>query len=205
MFTGIVQGTARVSALKQQRDFFALVLEISTTLVENVKVGASIAVNGVCLTVVNIERGSGDVARVQFDLSKETMLITTLDDMVEGDMVNIERSLQYGDEIGGHVVSGHVDTTAKIVEISDDHVVTFSIDTKWMKYILPKGFIAIDGASLTVNDVNKDKGTFAVMLIPETMRQTYFDGWNVGDTVNIEIDRKTQAIIDTTESFLSKK
>ncbi|MGW1371554.1 riboflavin synthase subunit alpha, partial [Providencia hangzhouensis] len=158
--------------------------------------------NGCCLTVTKI-----DGERVSFDLIKETLRLTNLGELQEGDVVNIERAAKYGDEIGGHVVSGHIMTTAEISKIftsEDNHQIWLSIrDKSLMKYILHKGFVAIDGISLTVGDVINNR--FCVHLIPETLERTTLGKKRLGDKINIEIDPQTQAIVDTVERVLNQK
>jgi riboflavin synthase len=124
----------------------------------------------------------------------------------EGSKVNFERSARVGDEIGGHNVSGHVHCTASIVEVREtenNKRLTIELpDDKWMKYVLPKGFISVDGCSLTVGEVEGRQ--FSVYLIPETLRVTVFGFKGVGDKVNIEIEAQTQAIVDTVERVVAQ-
>lgn len=196
MYTGIVQSIGTIIALEKKADFFELQIDIPVSSLDNLQIGASVCVNGVCLTVTQINE-----TVISFDLNVETMDLTTLSKLKVGDSVNIERSLKYGDEIGGHIVSGHVDTTANVILIEEStHTITLEVDLKFMKYIFQKGFIAIDGASLTVNAIDSKKGQFTITLIGETLRQTHFDTLKLGDEVNIEIDRATQAIVDSQAS-----
>lgn len=163
--------------------------------------GASVAVDGACLTVTAI-----DGPHISFDLMGETLAKTTLGGLKEGDRVNIERSASLGDEIGGHLLSGHITGAAEILAIDqpdNNQVVTFRVPLEWMKYIFPKGFIALDGASLTLVDVDKTAGTFTVWLIPETLRITTFGFKKAGDRVNVEIDSRTQTIVDTVQALMN--
>lgn len=148
-----------------------------------------------------------DGDNISFDLIKETLRLTNLDQLEVGSLVNIERAAKYGDEIGGHVVSGHIVTTAEIVKIftsENNHQIWFSVHDKTvMKYILHKGFISIDGISLTVGEVVNNR--FCVHLIPETLERTTLGAKRLGDTVNIEIDPQTQAIVDTVERVLAQQ
>ena len=163
--------------------------------------GASVAIDGACLTVTAI-----DAAHVSFDLMGETLAKTTLGTLKEGNHVNIERSASLGDEIGGHLLSGHIMGTAEIIAIDNsdnNHMVTFRVPQEWMKYIFSKGFIALDGASLTLVDVDKTAGTFTVWLIPETLHITTFGFKKGGDRVNVEIDSRTQTIVDTVAALMS--
>lgn len=169
--------------------------EVENQVVEGLGHGASVALDGVCMTVVRTREN-----RVIFEAMKETLDRTTLGDLKEGEHVNIERSARVGDEIGGHEVSGHVHGKARIVEVrkpSNNHVVVFSPPEDFLKYIFSKGFIAIDGISLTVVDVDAQDGTFSVHLIPETLRGTTLRGKKAGDSVNIEIEQKTKALVDS--------
>lgn len=203
MFTGIVKACVPVVQLDIEEGLHHITIELPVGLADGINSGASIAIDGTCLTVAK----SGG-RRVTFDVMSETLNRTTLGSLREGDRVNVERSFRVGDEIGGHIVSGHVDTTAEIVSVekpANNHILTFRCTKEWMKYILPKGFIALDGCSLTIVDVNQDLATFTVYFIPETQRITTFGFKKVGDKVNVEIDRQTQAIVDTVEHILMKR
>ena len=188
MFTGIVQGLGEVISFENG----SLCVEIPQ--LDGIEQGASIAIDGVCLTVSGFTE-----ERVWFDVVEETLDITTLASLTAGDLVNFERSAKVGDEIGGHEMSGHVSCTATI-ESHADGMMRFSIAGKWMKYVTAKGFIAIDGCSLTV--VEPDATGFSVALIPETLSRTRFGSKVPGDEVNIEIDAKTQAVVDTVERLM---
>lgn len=202
MFTGIVQGIAPLVHIKEATNFRTHTVKLPASLLNNLELGASIANNGVCLTVTKIE---GDL--VSFDLMQETLRVTNLGLLKEGDFVNIERAMLMGAEIGGHLLSGHVFCTAKIADIipSDNNVqMWFEMPTlEAMKYILHKGFIAIDGISLTVGEVIEKR--FCVHLIPETLERTIIGKRHVGELVNIEIDPQTQAIVDTVERYLANR
>ena len=146
-------------------------------------------------------------ARISFDLMKETLRITNLGDIQVGDEVNVERAAKFSDEIGGHLMSGHIMTTAEIVKIltsENNRQIWFKVqDPTLMKYILYKGFIGIDGISLTVGEVTATR--FCVHLIPETLLRTTLGAKKLGDRVNIEIDPQTQAVVDTVERVLAAK
>ncbi|MBE2893712.1 riboflavin synthase subunit alpha [Spirabiliibacterium falconis] len=203
MFTGIVQGKACVHTILRQQNFQTHLIEMPHDLVDGLTIGASVAHNGVCLTVTNI---NGNL--VSFDLMQETLNITNLGELKEGDKINIERAMKMGDEIGGHLLSGHIYCTAIINHIEQHHnyyKVRFHLDNEAIKYVLPKGFIAIDGASLTIVDVDYHDRTFTISFIPETLTRTIIAQKRVGDKVNIEIDSQTQAIIDTVERYLAQK
>ena len=199
MFTGIIQAVLPVIGLEKKTGLISLTLEPDIRHLKDLAQGASIAINGVCLTATEISDTS-----VRFDIIQETLDCSTLQYLEVGSLVNFERSLQFGSEIGGHIISGHVDTTAELVNIEQKENncgLTFQYDPKWSKYILPKGFIGLHGASLTVVDPGPD--TLTVWLIPETLEQTNLSSMVVGDRVNIEIDRQTQAIVDTVERVLA--
>lgn len=207
MFTGIVQACVEVASVDRRPGLVTFAIPLPERASRDLRVGASIAVDGVCLTVTSIA-GERAEARVTFDAMEETLRRTTIGEIAAGRRVNVERSAALGDEIGGHLVSGHVTGTAEIAEVTtpeNNHVVTFRVPPAWMKYILPKGFVALDGASLTIVDVDRAAGTFTVWLIPETLRMTTFGWKRVGDRVNLEIDARTQAIVDTVEQVLAAR
>lgn len=197
MFSGIVQKKAPVVSLQTKPGLTSLQIDLGD-LATDLQQGASVAVSGVCLTVTNL---SGTVA--SFDMMGETLAKTTLGTVKLNGLANIERSLRAGDEIGGHRVSGHVTGMATITQIEqplNNWIITFQCNPAWMPYILPKGFIALDGCSLTIVDIGPDY--FTVHLIPETLRITTFGEKRIGDKVNLEIDPMTQAIVDTVKRYL---
>ncbi len=202
MFTGIVQGTAQIQSIVEKRNFRTHTVKMPQELLTGLETGASVANNGVCLTVTNIENDL-----VSFDLMTETLRITNLGNLKQGDFVNIERAMKFGDEVGGHILSGHVYCTAKVsqrIPSENNLQIWFELPTQdVMKYILTKGFIAIDGISLTIGEVKDNQ--FCVNLIPETIDRTLIAQRQLGDLVNIEIDPQTQAIVDTVERYLAAK
>ena len=132
----------------------------------------------------------------------ETLRTTNLGSLSEGDRVNVERSFQVGDEVGGHIVSGHITTTAAVVErrvVGHDHVMVFDLPEQWMKFVFHKVFIALDGASLTVSSVDRASNRFAVSLIPETLQRTTLGRLGEGDLVNVEVDAQTLTTVETVE------
>ena len=162
---------------------------------DDIKIGASVCIDGVCLTVTSI---NGD--ELDFDIIMETLNVTNFSNVKTGDAVNVERSMKLGDEIGGHLLSGHVSTTATISKLEtpeNNHIVTFSTDLETIKYIFPKGYIALNGVSLTVGEVDKSNQTFNVYLIPETLRLTNLGEKVVGDKINLEIETQTRNMVDT--------
>lgn len=188
MFTGIITDLGTVARVERKggdaRFVFSSAYDMAT-----VDMGASIACNGVCLTVV--EKGNESAGRGWFavDASAETLSATTLGDWTEGKAVNFERALKVGDELGGHIVSGHVDGVATVVAVEpfgESVRYTFQAPESLKKYVAPKGSVALDGVSLTVNEVND--GAFGVNIIPHTQQETTFGGLKAGDRVNMEID-----------------
>ncbi|PVX40479.1 riboflavin synthase alpha chain [Pasteurella langaaensis DSM 22999] len=202
MFTGIVQGIAQIHSIIEKENFRTHTVKMPQDLLVDLELGASVAHNGVCLTVTQID---GDL--VSFDLMVETLRVTNLGHLKPGDFVNIERAMKYGAEIGGHILSGHVycmATVSKRILSENNLQIWFELPTAdVMKYILHKGFIAIDGISLTIGEVKDQQ--FCVNLIPETIERTLIATREVGEFVNIEIDPQTQAIVDTVENYLASK
>lgn len=202
MFTGIVQCTAPLIAIEEKSDFRTHFIQLPHEILEELTIGASVAHNGCCLTVTGI---NGNV--VSFDLMKETLLLTNLGALKIGDEVNIERAATLNAEIGGHPMSGHIICTADLSEISEsenNRQIWFNVtDKSAMKYILHKGYIGVDGISLTVGEVVDY--CFCVYLIPKTLARTTLSRKRVGDVVNIEIDSQTQAIVDTVERVLEAR
>ena len=167
MFTGIVQGIATVESLDARPGLTTFVIRFPEGSLEGVTTGASVAINGTCLTVTAQQDN-----QLWFDAMQETLRLTTLGELAEGSQVNFERAARIGDEIGGHLLSGHIHCTARVVS-----------------------YIAVNGASLTIGDVEANR--FNVHLIPETLRATTFSDIHPGDRVNIEVDSQTQTIVDT--------
>lgn len=201
MFTGIVQAAVPVVALVERPQLVTLTLELPERLCTGLAIGSSVAVNGTCLTITGFEG-----RLVHFDAMLETLRVTNLGRLAVGDRVNVERAARHGDEIGGHVLSGHVHALAEIIRIEwpeNNHEVVFRAPAALMKYLLPKGFVALNGCSLTIGRVEGD--TFDVWLIPETLRATTYGELQVGALVNLEIDAQTQAIVDTVERVLAER
>ena len=148
MFTGIVQGTAKLVSIDEKPNFRTHVVELPDHMLDGLETGASVAHNGCCLTVTEINGN-----HVSFDLMKETLRITNLGDLKVGDWVNVERAAKFSDEIGGHLMSGHIMTTAEVAKIltsENNRQIWFKVqDSQLMKYILYKGFIGIDGTAMT--------------------------------------------------------
>ena len=197
MFTGIVQGIRKISLVSDIEGGRKLRIQLDD-LSENLEHGASVAVNGVCLTAVKISQGWAE-----FDIIQETLNRSNLSVLKSGDFVNIERACSYGDEVGGHHVSGRVDCMGiiKIIYNSpNNRDVVVSCDKKWLAYLIPKGWITVDGVSLTVVDVGAN--WFSVSLIPETLKQTVLGLKTEGQKVNLEFDHTVKIIVHTVERML---
>lgn len=182
MFTGIITDIGQIEQLEQRGDLRA---RIATSYdMARVDMGASIACDGVCLTVVNKGQGWFDV-----DISAESVSKTNISDWAQGHRINLERALRVGDELGGHIVSGHVDGVAEVVGLrkeGDSTRVTFRAPEALARFIAEKGSVALNGTSLTVNEVSGRD--FGVNFIPHTQTATTWGGVAVGDRVNLEID-----------------
>lgn len=200
MFTGIVQGLCEVTHVEELTNLRRLTLALGP-LAEGLETGASVAVNGCCLTVTGIADGAAT-----FDIIQESLTLTNLGGLAAGSMVDVERSFRVGDEIGGHILSGHVAGCAEVIAVNtaeNRRDISFRIPSRWMKYLHHKGFVALDGASLTIASADGTSNTISVSLIPETIARTTLGSVAVGDRVNLEIDAQTQAVVDTVERMLS--
>jgi riboflavin synthase len=184
MFTGIIEGIGRLAAREPRGGDARFTFATGTLSFDEVRLGESIAVNGVCLTVVAF-----DAASFQADASTETLALTTLGDLRVGAALNLERAMRPSDRLGGHLVSGHVDGVGKVLSVHEDARARrwrFAAPPPLLKYIAKKGSVCVDGVSLTVNEV--DGNGFEVALIPHTVAHTRFAETAVGDAVNLEID-----------------
>lgn len=184
MFTGLIEGVGRVAALEPRGGDVRLRIAVGSLPFADVALGESIAVSGVCLTVIEFDAGA-----FAADASTETLGLTTLGGMAVGQAVNLERAMRPTDRLGGHLVSGHVDGVGRVLSVHDDARAQrwrFAAPTSLSKYIATKGSICVDGVSLTVNAV--DEEGFDVALIPHTVSHTAFSTTRVGDPVNLEID-----------------
>ena len=203
MFTGIVQGTGEVLSITPDGARVRLVVALPEIARRPLQPGASVGIDGVCLTFVG---GSPEAA--DFDVIDETLRLTTLGGLRPGDRVNIERAARYGDEIGGHTVSGHVSGTVSVVRIDQTPTsltLALRMPGRLRPYVLPKGFLSLGGCSLTVGETVDDEGVFTVHLIPETLRLTTFGALKLGDLINLEVDAMTQAIVDTVERVMAAR
>jgi riboflavin synthase len=194
MFCGIVETTSVVKALAKKQNLFVLAVA-KPKMFNDIRIGDSIATDGVCLTVTSLKEGC-----FTFDLMKETLEATSLKHLVPGKAVNLERAMKAEARVGGHFVTGHVDAVGKITDIRTlPNYVEYriTIPRTLMRYIVPKGSVAIDGISLTVGLVKK--GWFAVYFIPHTLEVTTIGKKKVGDEVNIETDLLAKYILKSKE------
>jgi len=189
MFTGIVTDVGEVIASEERAEGLRRLTIACAYLRASIDIGASIACSGVCMTVV--ETGSaGNRDTFSVDAAAETLRLTTVGSWRNGTRVNLERSLKIGDELGGHLVSGHVDGLAELVsreDLTDMARLTFRVPKPLARFIAQKGSLALDGVSLTVNDVADE--TFSVLIIPHTLSVTTFGALRTGDRINLEVDQ----------------
>ena len=201
MFSGIVQEAGKVIGLAKEKDIYNLSIECSSEFISDLKKGASISVDGVCLTVKD---ENPEILR--FDLVEETIKRTNFQNIKTGDNVNLERSLKMGDEIGGHPVSGHIHGISKVISIDkrdQSWDVKFSVEPFMHDYMLHKGYVAINGCSLTVGEVSNE--SFMIHLIPETLLITNLFQLQQNSIVNVELDQNTIVIADTVKKYLDGK
>ncbi len=204
MFTGIIQSVATLESVTDQNGIRTFVIDFPEGFCDELAIGASVAVDGVCLTVTELL----DPQRVKFDVMCKSLEITTLSQYQSGDRVNVERAAKDGAEIGGHPLSGHVDFKTQVISVmqqDDNYCIRIALDDHWKRYVFSKGYIAMNGASLTVADVDKAQGWFEVWLIPETRRMTTFEDKREGAWINVEIERGTQVVVDTVRDTLEEK
>ena len=194
MFTGIIQGTGCVQSVRRDS---VVTIDVQIPSTEGLEIGASVSIDGVCLTATSVSE------TVTFDVIPETLERTTLGSLSSGSNVNVERALKFGDELGGHLLSGHIMGTAEIVAVVNQDY-TIQCPSEMSEYIQEKGYIAVDGISLTVGKTSGE-GEFDVHIIPETLRLTTLGSKGVGDHVNIEIDAMTQAVVETTKRLMESR
>ena len=196
MFTGIVQGKGEIVSIESGNEITTFQIRVPST--EGLQIGASVSIDGVCLTAPAF---TDDI--VSFDVIPETLDKTTLGQLEEGHNVNVERSLRYGDEVGGHLLSGHIigrGLVSKAERVGDGAQYSIIAPPDVRKYIASKGYVGIDGISLTIGDVSEDH--FDLHLIPETLRLTTIGEKQIGDAVNLEIDSTTMMIVETVERMM---
>lgn len=202
VFTGIIQGKFPVRKVTMSETYGRLAVELPDELQEGLKLGDSVAIDGVCLTVCELASGA-----VTFDVIRSTLERSIASRYQPGDLVHVERSMRVDSEIGGHELSGHVDTRGVVerVEATEGNLcVFFRLAPEWGRYVMPQGFIAISGASLTISDCLQSGSLFSVWLIPETRRLTNLGDLQPGDEVNIEIHRGVQVVVDTIERAVNQ-
>ena len=200
MFTGIVQGTGTIISIDQKVTSSTFSIDLGE-LSSNLNPGSSVSVDGICMTVT-----SQKDSVVNFDAIQETLSRTTLGQAVEGDMVNLERALKMGDELGGHLLSGHIISTSSIISKKNNGEgidIKISLNEKLKSFVMEKGYIAIDGISLTVGTV--ENNSFNIHLIPETLERTTINSKIEGSMVNIEIDSITQAVVSTVSAIMKNQ
>ncbi len=201
MFSGIVQGTGKVSKITTKKDHITLEISSPKNFNKKLKKGASISVDGVCLT--SLDNGKN---KLRFDVIEETLKRTNLKTLSKGSLVNLERSINASTEVGGHLMSGHIHFTGKVIKTSfrdstGDILIKFS--SKFKEYIFEKGYIGLNGCSLTLGKVNKD--SFYIHLIPETLSVTNLKNLKKDSLVNVEIDQNTIAIVETVKNTLASQ
>lgn len=213
MFTGIVQGVAQVLRLQDQPGLRTITLACPAGFLHGVELGASIACNGVCLTVTGFRGGDGadSATEADFDVMQQSLEVTTLGGLQAGQRLNVERAARQGAEVGGHELSGHIDARATLTEVrqpAGNHALRFEVPAPWMRYLFTRGYVAVNGASLTIAESHRradDSGWFEVWLIPETLRLTTFGALQTGDAVNLEIERTTQVLVDTVRRTVDER
>ncbi|CAM4157440.1 riboflavin synthase [Acinetobacter pragensis] len=201
MYTGIVQGLEKILDIRQGEGFITLVISNDRDFFHDVFIGASVAVNGTCLTATHIDLPAN---QVHFDVSDLTLSLTTLGGLKTGDEVNIERSAKVGAENGGHNLYGHIEGTASVKNLTrsgETLHIDLHIPNGNIKYFFLKGFIGLNGCSLTVNRVDRAAQEISIDLIPETLRLTTWKSVQAGDRVNYEIDQMTRTLVDTLENI----
>ena len=203
MFTGIVQALRPVVHVESVGSITQLAVEMNESTGQNIELGASIAINGCCLTVVQYRERT-----VKFEVVNASRQLTNLGELEIGAFVNVERALKFGDEIGGHVLSGHIACTVEVTAMArrqGDVACSFLVPLQWRKYLIPKGFVALNGASLTLAEFDGESGIGKVNLIPETLERTNLGQVYVGSRLNMEVDSTTQSIVDTVERVLAER
>ena len=201
MFSGIVQTIGKIESIKDKNHIKTIRIETHGNYLEDIAIGQSVSVDGVCLSLVKKNN-----EYCEFEALEETINRTTLGSYKQGSKVNLEKSLKFGDTVGGHFVSGHIHTRGRIVEVElvgESKNILVEIEEKWIKYLTEKGYISVNGASITIGKVSKN--TFYVHLIPETLKTTNLDELIYDNYVNLEFDQTTIAIVDTTERLINQK
>ena len=201
MFTGIVSGKGHVQKIVRYEDYISLIIKAPKDFSKNLIKGASVAVNGVCLTV---KKGKTDI--LEFDVIEETLQKTNLKDISKSSKVNLERSMTAKTEIGGHLVSGHIHGTGEVLKVINRQAtkdLQIKIPTNLKEYFFYKGYVALDGCSLTIGKVLKT--SFYIHLIPETVSVTTFKDIKKGDLINIEVEQSTINTVETVKKIMSQR
>ena len=201
MLSGIVQTVGKIDSIKDKNNIKTIRIETHGDYLKDIAIGQSVSVDGVCLSLVKKNN-----EYCEFEAVEETINRTTLGSYMQGTKVNLEKSLKFGDTVGGHFVSGHIHTRGRIVEVElvgESKNILVEIEEKWIKYLTEKGYISVNGASITIGKVSKN--TFYVHLIPETLKTTNLDELIYDNYVNLEFDQATIAIVDTTERLINQK
>ena len=188
MFTGIIQSTARLNQIVNKNNNYTFVLESNLRLIKK-DIGTSIAIDGVCLTLTKIQKQSESKKKLFFNISPETLKISSLQNKGVGTILNLEKSLKFGDEIAGHFLQGHVDDTGKILSVNKNKnswIFWIKFRSKFKKYLINKGSIAINGVSLTINEIKNS--SIRVDIIPHTFNKTNFKFLKKNMDVNLEYD-----------------
>ncbi len=199
MFTGIVQELGIVTGKEETGAGARLKVQAVESFLTNLEIGASVSVNGVCLTAIEFTKDT-----ISFDVIPETLRVTNLELISVNSQVNLERSLKFGDEVGGHILSGHISCRApsRLIKADDEIELLIECPKEWIDYVFHKGYVAINGASLTV--ANKEEDHFSVFLIPETLNATNLSKIIDGDLLNIEVDQTAYAAVKAAEARLEE-
>ena len=203
MYTGIVQSCRPIGSVEKKEGLYTFAIEFPDVLLQELETGASVAVNGVCFTVTKIDNRT-----VSFDAIAETLALSNIQFIEAGTQVNLERSAKSGAEVGGHILSGHIVGTSELLlreESSNNTRLTFEGKPDWLKFVFEKGFLAVNGCSLTVAALDRETNQFSINLIPETLARTNFALLKAGDPVNIEIESQTQVIVETVERIMEQR
>ena len=201
MFSGIVQEIGMIDSLVEGNEHLTITVSCSKDFAKDKKVGDSVSVDGVCLTITKKTNSS-----LTFDAVKETLERTIIKNYAKGSYVNIESSLSFGGAVGGHLMSGHIHLKGVVKEVlivGDSKDIVIDSSSEWSKYLSEKGYIGINGCSITIGKIHDSR--FQIHLIPETLKTTNLDNLVFGDEINLEIDQSTIAIVDTTERILKNK
>lgn len=196
MFSGIVQALSKKVKFKEKDYGYKISVTVPANFTKKLKKGDSVAVNGVCLTVVNFKKDM-----IEFDVVYESIKLTNISEKFSSIPFNLERSLKVGDEVGGHFVSGHVHNISEIIsfEKKEERILKIKLPSNLKGYIFKKGYVSINGISLTV--VNVTNNFFTISIIPETISKTNLSFLKKGDFVNVEADQQTISIVETVKKL----